>query len=469
MKIILTLILITCILQISLSQSVTVGYYGGIAFSDSHGRTNSGRSISSAIPITGVLLQYSVSPVLSFGTGLDYTKHEYGRKDYIFRSNQIPLDNSYRITGPTLTLTGQHWSFDFLRIPVYLTLSTPTRLQLSISAGFFISFQTRHDSWFMMDYPYNPYYPYYSYSQSLIYDDEYEPPRHDNGMFYAVSLFYPLKEDFKVFASGRYFIGHKNFLDNYRYLRTGASEVTFGLSYSGFFNSAKRTEKSSFKDTSMQRFQILPHTGVSFSFIKNSKRPGSYKSLSAVMAGIRVEYRLDNTVSLVSGIGFERTGYHFNDSSAQYFRYTEGSNELVKTRVDLDYAHLPLLLKLRIGSSYKVFFEGGPVASFNLNDRVTGDSYYVDRNGSNYSVYHVSVYDDIEGEIRNFRINWLLGTGIEFRLWKNKSFYAGVNYMNGEEIFVSDDHTDILKTDSRLRTGSVAINAGIVIPVISNY
>jgi hypothetical protein len=187
------------------------------------------------------------------------------------------------------------------------------------------------------------------------------------------------------------------------------------------------------------------------------------------MVGIRVEYRLDNNVSLVSGIDFERKGYHFNDSSAQFFRYAEGFNEMVKTRVDLDYAQLPLLIKLRIGKAFKAFFEGGPLASFNLNDRVTGDADYVTHNGSDYSRYHVNVYDDIEGEIKNFQINWLLGSGIEFRVCKNKSFYAGVNYISAREIFSSGDNDPNLQKDRRLKTGSVAVHAGIVIPVISNY
>jgi|GEM_PF-689326 len=466
-----SVILLTCCLQIARAQPFTAGYLGGTGFSDFHGYNSSGRWQSKTGTLTGIFFRYEVSPVFSVGAELNYTSQGYCHKTFGSYYSPVyyePWSSSYTIYHPYVYYTPikERWDYEFLRVPFYITLSTPTRLQFSVSAGVFVSFITGHDYTGPAPLPYqyslNSVYPVYGESGT---------PKHDNGLWYAASLSYPVSEVLRIYAQGRYAVGHKSFVASGNG-RTGVSEAAFGLAYTGVFKStAYSSARSGVPDSSFARFFISPGVGVSVSWVRKSNRSGAYGPKAGGSAGVRIEYRLDRTVSVVSGLGFERKGYRMKDSTACFYRYAATGYPLYKaeTRVDLDYAILPLLLKIRLGTSFRVYLEGGLYAGFNLNARVTGNAETESFYESGYSKQRIEVYDDIEGQIKNFEVGWMCGTGIEVPLWSGYYLNLGADYSTGEKnLFENTEPGPFSSTDSddAIRNGSLNIQLGITLPII---
>jgi len=464
-------LLLTGCLQIAQSQPFTAGYLSGMGFSDFHGYNNSGRWQTKTGSLTGIFFRYEVTPVFSVGTELNYTTQGYCHKSY-GSYYYPPYYQPWMSYSPDYypyvyyTQIKERWDYEFLRVPLYLTLSTPTRLQLSISAGVFVSFITSHDYTGPAPLPYqymlNSMYPVYGDSNT---------PKHDNGIWYAASLSYPVNDVIRIYAQGRYAIGHKSFVA-YGAGRTGVSELVFGMAYTGLFRSGNNPSACSVvPDSSFAKIMVLPKAGMGVSWIRKSARPGAYGPKAGGSVGIWIEYRLDRTASVVSGLGFERKGYQLQDSTASFYRHAMADYPLyqAETRVDLDYVILPLLLKIRMGTVTRAYLEGGLYAGFNLNARVTGKAETESISEYGYSRRRIDVYDDIEGQVKNFELGWMWGAGVEIPMGNGHYLDLGIRYSLGMHKLLENTESGanfLSDSDETIRNGSLNLQLGLTFPLI---
>ena len=476
MKYIFTLLL-ACTLLPARSQRFEAGLLSGTGFSDFHGKTVTGKWDTKSGAVSGVFFRFNLSPVLSIGTELNYTSQQYYYKPYKNPVYPYPypypypyyplwyLSSSSFIYIPTW----ERMEFNFYRVPLYLTLSTPTRLQLSVSAGIYLSFTADHE-YTRQSFPGYPYYPsYYSYYPYYPYYAESDPPRHDNGYLFATSLSYPLSDEFRLYAMGRYFIGKRKFIMDDG--MTGASELTFGVSYTGLFKQENDwyTDRPP-SDSALSRLSVTPAIGFVLSRIRKPGHPGSYSPRTSLAPGIRLEYKLGSSFSLISGLSFERKGYHMNDSSYFFYRHALASwtSYQVNTTTDLDYAVIPLMMKLATGSGTRVYVSFGAYLGIKLNARVTGTADYETSSLYGYNRNRVDVYDDIQGLVNNTDWGWISGAGVEVPLTKGKKLDLGVQYASGKENILEEDGeygTSLSESDDLIRNGSLQIRIGLMIPI----
>lgn len=448
------------------AQQFETGLLSGMGFTDFHGNTGSGKWQTMTGAVSGVFFRYSLSPVLSVSTELNYSVQQYYYKPYqYYQPYYYPeyyFNYSYYVNQ-------ERWDFGFWRIPIYLTLHTPTRLQFSVSAGVYLSF-THHQ-----EHSSNYWYPYPWYKNSIYLPTsgyENESPRHDNGMLYAAALSYPLSSAFHAFIQGRYFIGHREFIEPQQG-RTGVSEVVFGIGYNGLFKSKKNPAvPGAGNDTMLSRFTVTPRFGMNWSGVKGSGWPEAYAVKPGVSVAVGLEFRLDRTFSLLSGVGFERKGYHMQDSSIYYFMHAEASwsSYQLDTRVDLDYATIPLQLKISMGSGTRIYLTAGAYWGIKLNARVTGTAEIENASEYGYSRNAITVYDDIERYIRNNDFGWLFGAGVEVPVFRGHKLELGVQYALGKTDILREEelsHDLLTESEDVLRNGSLVIHAGFAFPIPS--
>jgi hypothetical protein len=463
MKYIFTLFL-ACTLLPARSQRFEAGLLSGMGFSDYHGKTSTGKWDTKSGTVTGVFFRYKLSPVLSIGTELNYTEQQYYYKPYKNPGYPYPYPYPWYLSSSSLFFipVWERMEFSFYRVPLYLTLSTPTRLQLSVSAGIFLSFTADHE-YTGQSFPGYPYYPsYYSY---YPYYPESDPPRHDNGYLFATSISYPVSDDFRLYVMGRYFIGKRKFIMDQG--MTGASELAFGVSYTGLF---KQENDRLRNDSALSRLSITPSIGFAVSRIRKPGHPESYSPRTALAPGIRLEYKLGSSFSLISGLSFERKGYHMNDSSYFYYRHALASwtTYQVNTTTDLDYAVIPLMLKIGTGTRTRVYVTGGAYLGIKLNARVTGTAGYETSSLYGYNRNRIDVYDDIQGIVKNTDWGWITGAGVEVPLTNGKKLDLGVQYASGKENILENDGdygTSLSESDDLIRNGSLQIYIGLSIPI----
>ena len=462
--------LLSCMLTDAYAQRFATGILSGTGFTDYHGHSSTGKWQAETGPVSGAFFRYDFTPIFSVSTEMNFTSQEYYYKPYkttgdYYHYYPLDFDPVYGLYPVYYPPSNQRWEYSFLRFPLYLTLSTPTRLQFSLSAGVYLSF-TLDD-----DYSGQTYYGYPSYRNMVYYDPaESETPKHDNGFMYAASLSYPISDAFRMYLHGRYFIGHRPFIGSSGG-RTGVSELTLGIAYSGLFRSKEtaRGHKSG-SDTVFCRFLVSPRIGPSISWFRDPGRPDTYSAKAGMFAAVWTEFRFDKTFSFLSGVGFERKGYELNDSSVYFYKHATAAWSMyqVDTRVDIDYAVLPFMLKVRMGSGFKAYITGGGYLGIKLNSRVTGEAVYSTTSEYGYTLTEITVYDDIEGNISNIDAGWMCGAGIEFPLARRSMLEIGVLYEAGKVNILNNDDPNaeyLLESDNMIRNSSVALQIGLVFPI----
>jgi hypothetical protein len=466
MKYILTLLL-SGILILCHAQRFSGGVISGTGFSDYHGNFISGKWNPKPGTIAGAFMRYSLTSVLGFETGMEYTTQSYHFKSYGYApSNQFyPMQALRYIIGPTVpSWETARWDYSFVRFPLYLTVSTPTRLRVSLSGGIYVSRTVNHD------FSGNGSYNYPDYSNSVYTQDpEPEVPKFDNGMAFASSLSYPAGKHLMLQVSGRYFIGHKAFIEPYGG-RTGAKELTIGIVYGGPFTTDKSSSPGVHGDTAKSRLLLVPVSGIGFSWADRPDRPKDFGSGWGMSAGMLLEYKLDNALSAISGLMYEPRGYCLNDSSSEFYRHAQSLwlKYDVNTRIDLNYAVIPVLLKIHGGSPFTIYLMGGPYFGMLLNARATGKA----TSGSSYSGGYVrnevTVYNDIEGNIRSFDFGWIIGGGFQFPLPGSCVLTTGIQYDTGTVNILKhpEEKEDVSSvTDRVLHNRSLRLQIGIAIPI----
>ncbi|MBA7540799.1 hypothetical protein ES705_33102 [subsurface metagenome] len=447
------------------AQKFTTGLMSGVNFSNLHGELTTGRWQAKPGPVSGIFFNYSFKGLLSFQTELDYTALYYAYKGYQYQPGNnypIPLEQSIIDHPPSWG----KWDFSFCRIPVYAKFTTPTRLQFELSAGVYFSF--------LVNYDYtggNPYI-YFPWSSSIYYYPEYnpEPSKHDFGYFLSTGVSYPLDNYFRLYLNSRYFYGRRDFIKTVNG-KNGATELTFGIGYSGLFRKNKKLNpENSGKDTSEQKMFLKFRGGLNISRNIGEQHNNSYSVGNGFSTGISLVYRYNENSSLQTDVLFERKGYNMQDSSDSYFRYVSGDYPVdeVDTKIDIDYLVISLLYNARFGNPVSFYFNTGPYAGLNLNARCTGIAINEYSSGNSYSLTETHVYDDIEGYIKDIDLGWVLGGGIQFPVFGRYKMDIEFRYNYGLiNIFDQLYNNQRAKSneDNTIKNESLNLMVGLQIPV----
>ncbi len=136
-----------------IAQKLTVGLATGPNFSNIRGDYQYGKWNSKMGTVSGLWVNYSPVPALSFGTEVNYISLFYQHINYTEYYNSPEYD--IRML-PTI-LREQSWDLNFLRVPFYVKLSTPTRLRFDLLAGAYYAhlLSPKKDTYYSDSYPKN--------------------------------------------------------------------------------------------------------------------------------------------------------------------------------------------------------------------------------------------------------------------------------------------------------------------------
>ena len=432
--------------SVSYSQKISAGVYSGVNFSDIHGQENSGRWYHKPGPVQGVSLEYSFNRYLGLQSGLNFTTIYYESRTYFEGYiNFYPL-NSYPYPFPDHYFTTK-MDFSFIRVPLMLNFSIPSAVRFDLKAGLFYSHLTNKSA----------------------YDGYYDPVpvKNDLGYIFSSVISYPVTENFKASFSAGYSKGWHAIYDDTD-LRHASSEFTLGLSYNGFLRNKKPqagTKHSS--DTLNRKLTLEFQGGINVSWNSHQPDKENYSAIMGPSIGFVLDYRLDRSVSLQTGVSFERKGYSFRDSSTIYYlSYHEGSPVYdVDSRVEIDYIVIPLLLNFKIGKS--VFLNTGPWLGLQLNSRCTGTAYDEFNSGSGYVLRKTVIYDDMEKIIRDNDAGWIFSGGVSLPLRNNYRVSMALRYSTGfvnvfDQATAGYDHYGA--PDLSIRNGTISFLIGLKIP-----
>ncbi|UCG28356.1 MAG: outer membrane beta-barrel protein, partial [Bacteroidales bacterium] len=426
----LSVVLISLVFLFSISsavysQKLIAGIMSGVNFSDIHGELTTGKWQSKPGPVTGLIIGYSFNKIITLQSGLDYSAIYYEYQPYRYEPHPLPFpwEPEYWIYSQ---IENQKWDFSFFRIPLYLKLNTPTRLQFELGGG--------------------AYYSFIAQSETGIPAYFEKPPKNDFGYIFSAGLSYPLNRNLHIFLDGRYISGRRVFIEHIKG-KNGATELTFGIGYSGFLKKADATKPGNeYEDSSLYKIWIKYTGGLNVSWIKADIHNKSYSAKAGYSAGISLDYRFDEQFSLQMDIVLERKGYNMKDSSASFYRYLpEGvSMYQVDTKTHINYIVIPLLLNVHFGRTFSVYINTGPYVGLRLNARCSGIATNEYSGEDAYILNQVNVYDDIEGLIRNDDWGWVFGCGIGIPFFKkyNLNFELRYSYGFGEILKPEDSNTN---------------------------
>jgi Outer membrane protein beta-barrel domain len=436
------------------SQNITTGIYSGVNFSDIHGQDIGGRWKSKPGPVQGLYFGWSFNRSVGIQTGINfstvYYEHRTTYNPYLFYNNSI-----YDI-GPVYYYPAvDKMDFSFLRVPFLLTVSIPSAVQFNMKAGLVFSFLQDH-----------------SYSNYVYYPSS-EPDntkRKDFEYMFSSGISYPLSERFNVSFNLNYITGRKQFEENLNY-RHGSTEYTLGINYEFLKKNKIVVNPKSTSDSSSKKVTVTYYAGMNVSSNPGTVDEKKYASITGPLFGFSVNIPLKYGYSIISGVSFERKGYSMKDSSSLFYRYLPNDNHpayYVDTKVQVDYAIIPILISIPIGKSQKLYLNTGPWLGLKLNARNTGVAYSEYRTQSSYSVRKDVIYDDIEKLIKDNDVGWIFSCGLSLPVVKNYKVDIALQYSTGfKDVFDSSaegNMQSVYNPDPVIRFNTISLLIGIRIP-----
>jgi len=452
----------------SFSQKLTVGVLNGINFTRPQGELRTGKWATKNGPVTGLFVNYKVSKILSVQTEFDYTVVNYSHKNYSnygYHYEDIYLLSSSIAPSYYYNNGIEKWEFSFYRIPLYIKLSTPTKLKLELAFGGYVSFRNKFE---LPTYPSNKYFSLSS-SSSLWAPNYYtnEPPKHDAGYFYSVGLSYPLTEKFTVNLNGRYFSGRRTYIESVA-ARNGVAELTFGIGYSGILKDKNKIAKLKLaNDSTRHPFSVKVKTGFAFTQNSGNFEKKVYSGSTGLSSGLSFMYSLSRHFAIQTELLIERKGYQFTGESNSFFRYTPGNTYTVDNKISLGYVTIPLLLKVRFGEKLKVYFNGGMYAAMLTNARCTGIAYSLYKSDVSYNYSKTTVYDNITAHIKSNDWGWSFGSGIQYPVCNKYNLDFEFRYNTGNSNIYSNksNYSPFEGEDTKIKNKSYAFTLGLQIPI----
>jgi hypothetical protein len=253
-------------------------------------------------------------------------------------------------------------------------------------------------------------------------------------------------------------------------LRQGSSEYVLGIDYEFLKKNKKDINPELVIDSTLKKVTVTYWGGVNISWNGLDSDRSKYSATTGPALGFSVNFLMEPGLSFITGVSFERTGYSMKDSSASFFKYLNKGTPLyyVDSKVQMDYALIPLLMNLSFGKSKIFFFNSGPWLGLKLNARNVGVAYNEIRSESGYTVSKTVIYDDLERYIKDNDIGWIFGAGISVPFLKRYKVDLALRYSTGfknvynKTIVAEQQSSSTAEHEIRNRTISFLI--GITIP-----
>lgn len=436
------------------SQKFTVGINSGINLSDIHGQKPEGKWSFKPGPAEEVFLRYSFTRFLGIQTGIDFSSITYEHTLAI--ENVIYYDELDWIPAPSYSHSTELMNFSFLRVPLLINLTIPNKLQFDMRAGIYYSF--------MQDYSLtgNNYYAR---------PGQDKPKKNDFGYIFSSGISYPLIDNFKATLNVSYVTGRKPFLEHYNY-RHGSSEFTLGLAY-GFLNrKSERVRSSSGSDSLSNRVTITYKAGVNFAWNSCSRDGKNYSVYPGPALGFSLNIPFKNGTSLQTGFMFDKLGYSLKDSSSLFYCFTRTDKMYYcDTRVQIDYATIPVLLNIPVGRKDMFFINTGPWFGLRLNARNVGVAYNVAHSSISTTLNKYVVYSDMDKIITDYDYGWIAGCGISLPVGDYK-VELGLQYRLGFlDVFNRSEVYNLINTSDRgamIHNRALTFLIGIKMPSFYN-
>jgi opacity protein-like surface antigen len=437
--------------SIGYSQTITTGVYSGVNFSDIHGQEFGGKWKSKPGPVQGLNLGWSLNKSLGIQTGINFSTVYY---EHITTSNPgvyIPID-FYNI-GPIYYSGGvEKMDFTFLRVPLLFTVQVPSIIQFNMKAGLIFSFLKDHSLG-------NGYY----YSTPGI------AKKTDFGYMFSSGIAYPLSNKIKATFNVSYLTGRKHLLESSN-LRHGSSEYLLGIDYEFLKKNKKDINPRFATDSTSRKVTVTYWGGVNISWNGLDSDRAKYSTTAGPSLGFSVNFQVESGLSFISGVSFERKGYSMKDSSASFLKYLDKGTPMyhVDSKVQMDYAVIPLLMSLSFGKSQMFFFNTGPWLGLKLNARNVGVAYNESRSESYYTISKTVIYDDLERYIKANDIGWIFGAGISvpflnrYKVDLALRYSMGFNNVYNKAIVAKQQSSSI--ADHVIMNRTISFLIGITLP-----
>ena len=446
------------------SEKLSFGVHSGMNFSYLDGELKSGKWETQSGPTAGVFIDYWLNSHFNIHTELVYQKLYYHHRSYQYiRPEYYDL---YRSIVPYSSIRNA-WNYSFYRIPLQLGFNTFSKPRFNFSAGISFSFLDEYTD--DKAYYRGPgIWPESMLSQEQIHSVEEDLPQHDFGLLFSAGFSYPVSDDFEIGLDGRYYTGHREFMESYKG-EIEALELMMKIGYTGFMDRHMRPKKPKESGEGNKVF-LTYKSGLLISRHRGSTYQHNYSPGFAFSPGISFEFLLNQTASFQAELLFDRKGYNMEASSQIVYRVAPTSNDneeyQTDTRVKLDYFVLPFYLTLRFGKPLTFYVNGGFYYGYNMNAQTTGKQVKVDRSGENYLKNETQVYDHMEGYIKNNDWGWLTGAGLRLPVYNQYKLDIELRY---DQSFINSfdlpDRYESPAEDRSMFNESFHLMVGLQIPV----
>jgi opacity protein-like surface antigen len=456
-KLLFCLLLLLFCNSIIYSQTITTGIYSGINFSNIHGQDPGGKWGSKPGLSEGAYIGIPLTRALGIQTGISFStvNYKYDAGSYPLVSRD-PLTDMYTdITGPEYYSLKHTLEFSFSQIPLLLTVSIPSVIDIKVRAGMLFCVNEYHSPDFA----------------SLTGTDSFK--KTNFGYLFSSGFTYPLDDRMDLALNFNYVTGTTKINANSN-LRHGYSEVLFGLEYK-FKVNQKNNPVSEYKtDSASGKITITYKGGLNYSWNAFNSGTGKYLPCPGPTIGFDVNFPIGYGFYIVSGISFDRKGYSLRDSSTSSYRYNIYYNHMsfVKTKVQIDYATIPFLVSFPVGKSQKIFFNTGPWLGLRLNAHNIGAAYKNTPSDVDHPVQKTIVHSDIENLIKDKDIGWLLSSGVSLPVFKDYKLVLALQYSSGfKDVYnkpVSADQGETSRDDLQINNRTFSFVLGITLPSVNH-
>lgn len=432
----------------SYGQNISTGLYSGVNFSNIHGEEAGGRWKTKPGPVQGFNLGYMFNKSLGIQTGLSFTTLYY---EYKSQSNSYyPIDfyinyRPYNDYFAPYYNTSDKMDFRYMRVPLLVSVSIPSAVLFNLQAGIYYSFLQDQNLT-------ENYYSSIGISKAK---------KVDFGYMFSSGVSYPVTDNIEVGLNINYITGRKHFLEGSAF-RNGSSELAMTFNYEFL-----KKNKPLINTDSSKKVTVTYLAGVNVSWDRLKEQRDKYSTTTGPMIGFNLNFDLGAGFSMITGVYFERKGYSFKDSSELYYRYFDNHNtkSYVDSKVQIDYAVIPLMMRIPIGKSEKFFINTGPWLGIKLNSRNVGVAYKDNIQNSNYSLDKTVIYDDFAQYIKDTDMGWLISGHVIFSVFKASKLDLGVRYSLGyDDIFDASALSVAQYPKHVIRNRTVSFVLGFTLP-----
>jgi len=419
------------------AQRFTLNLSSGINFSDINNKSISGRWQSMPGSTNSISCDYSLGKIVSLKAEINYLNLYYNYKTYYYPI-YWPIDFYYDLNYvPGYYNAQQDWSLSYLRFPLSITFRTPTRLSYYLSAGMYYSKLLKDNG--------NQYFE--------------EIPGSDHGILFSNGISYTFDKKLRINFEIRYCNGKEKILaqDNGY---NAALELNLGVGYVFPSKGNKTSPINNYTDSLNPSWLVKYSAGAIYSKIDN-KEMSHYKPGMGISTGISLIYKTRTPITFEADILYQRKSYYMQDSSNSYYYYaSEQTTTYVDSKTDIDFVNIPVMVNFSTGENARFYSGIGLYGAIRMNARVVGEAIKEMRYLGTYNEEKISIYDNIEGNIKIKDFGWLINTGFEIPFAKKFLIDINLRYQ------ASFDNLNNNENLFDLNFKSLSLSAGVIIPII---